>query len=416
MPQTPPLHDAALALAAGTESSASAAGSAAGPVHGSAAGSAAGSLSEPVVPLYGTSTLAQLLPAAAARCGVPGLSDVLGLPDATAYVVMLVDGLGASLLDENAHAAPFLASLRGRAPLTACVPSTTATSITSLGTGLEPGRHGVVGYTSRIPGTMTLLNALTWDGRTDPVQWQPYQSVFAQVQAAGGHATVVSRGSFVGSGLTRVSQRGASYVAAESAWERVDCTAEVAELPGSLTYTYVSTLDHTGHERGCSSPEWVQTLREIDAEAAALRDALPEGTGLIITGDHGMLDVPDDRRIDADASSTLTDGVLLLGGEARFRHLWTAAGAADDVAATWQAELGDRAWVLTRDEAVQAGWFGSVDDAVRPRMGDVMVAARDDWAVLASRLFPVETKMRGFHGSLTPTEMYVPLLVDVVGT
>jgi hypothetical protein len=330
---------------------------------------------------------------------------------------MLVDGLGASLLDEHAHAAPFLASLRrGRAPLTACVPSTTATSITSLGTGLEPGRHGVVGYTSRIPGTMTLLNALTWDGRTDPVQWQPYQSVFARVQAAGGHATVVSRGSFVGSGLTRVSQRGASYVAAESAWERVDCTAEVAELPGSLTYTYVSTLDHTGHERGCSSPEWVQTLREIDAEATALRDALPEGTGLIITGDHGMLDVPDDRRIDADASSTLTDGVLLLGGEARFRHLWTAAGAADDVAATWQAELGDRAWVLTRDEAVQAGWFGSVDDAVRPRMGDVMVAARDDWAVLASRLFPVETKMRGFHGSLTPTEMYVPLLVDVVGT
>lgn len=368
------------------------------------------------MPLYGTSTLAQLLPAAAARCGVPGLSDVLGLPDASSYVVMLVDGLGASLLDQHAHAAPFLASLRrGRAPLTACVPSTTATSITSLGTGLEPGRHGVVGYTSRIPGTMTLLNALTWDGRTDPVQWQPYPSVFAQVQAAGGHATVVSRGSFVGSGLTQVSQRGATYVAAESAWERVDCTAEVAELPGSLTYTYVSTLDHTGHERGCTSPEWLQALREIDAEAEALRDALPDGTGLVVTGDHGMVDVPEDRRIDADAISALIDGVLLLGGEARFRHLWTAAGAADDVAAAWQAELGARAWVLTRDEAVQAGWFGSVDDAVRPRMGDVMVAARDNWAVLASRLFPVETRMRGFHGSLTPTEMYVPLLVDVVG-
>src|SRR4028118_1632119 len=123
--------------------------------------------------------------------------------------------------------------------------------------------------------------------------------------------------------------------------------------------------------RWCAPPVWLQAVREIDAEAQALREALPDGTGLVITGDHGMLDVPDDRRIDADASRTLPDGgsapwggararhprrggtartggVLLRGGEARCRHLGTAAGAADDVAAAWQAELGERAWVLTR--------------------------------------------------------------------
>jgi hypothetical protein len=69
---------------------------------------------------------------------------------------------------------------------------------------------------------------------------------------------------------------------------------------------------------------------------------------------------------------------------------------------------------VTRDEAEAEGWFGVVDDAVRPRIGEVLVASRGTFAVLASRQFAVETRMRGFHGSLTAAEMYVPLLVDVV--
>jgi len=367
-----------------------------------------------VLPAYGRRSLVELLPSVAAACGVPGYEDVLGLPPAGRWVVLLVDGLGAELLDAHAAAAPYLAGLRGRPPLTATVPSTTAASITTLGTGLPPGRHGVVGYTCRIPGTLSLLNALTWDDRVDPREWQPHPTVFGRVRARGAAATVVSRSSFVGSGLTLVSQRGAAYVGADSAWERIDCVAEAAEMPGSLTYTYDSRLDHTGHEHGCESADWLDALRRIDTEAAALRAALPDDTGLVVTGDHGMLDVPDDERCDADTRPCLRDGVVLLGGEARFRHLWTETGAVDDVVATWREVLGERAWVVTRDEAEAAGWFGPVDAAVRPRIGEVLVASRGRSAVVASRQFAVETRMRGFHGSLTAAEMYVPLLVDVV--
>jgi len=108
----------------------------------------------------------------------------------------------------------------------------------------------------------------------------------------------------------------------------------------------------------------------------------------------------------------LLDDVVLLGGEARFRHLYTRGGADFDVAARWQQALGDRALVLTRDQAVDRGWFGPVDEPVLPRLGDVMVASTGSSAVLAKRWFSVETKMVGFHGSLTPIEMTVPLLVD----
>ncbi len=371
--------------------------------------------STPVLPQYGRSTLADLLPSVLSGCAAAGFQDVLDLPQARSWVVLLVDGLGALALDEHTAEAPYLASLRnGRAPLTACLPSTTATSITSLGTGLPPGQHGVVGYTSRIPGTLTLLNALTWDDAVDPVVWQPHPTVFGTRPRRGCEATVVSRTLFEGTGLTLVSQRGATYVGADSPWLRISGTAVAAETSGSLTYTYDAELDRVGHQYGCRSEQWRETLRTVDDEAQALRDALPPGTGLIVTGDHGMVDVPDTDRIDADASESLCDGVVLLGGEARFRQLWTRAGSTADVLAAWREACGERAWVVTREEAEEAGWFGSVDATVRPRVGDVLVAARGTFAVLASRRFTVETSLVGFHGSVTPEEMYVPLLVDVV--
>jgi hypothetical protein len=104
--------------------------------------------------------------------------------------------------------------------------------------------------------------------------------------------------------------------------------------------------------------------------------------------------------------------VVLLGGEARFRHVYCAAGAVLDVQARWRGLLGDAALVLTRDEAVACGWFGEVTAPVRPRLGDVVAAARDDWGLFSSTDFPYELRLVGLHGSLTPVEMRIPVLVD----
>ena len=56
-------------------------------------------------------------------------------------------------------------------------------------------------------------------------------------------------------------------------------------------------------------------------------------------------------------------------------------------------------------------WFGPVDPQVRGRIGDVLVAALGEFAVFSSREFPVETKMTGFHGSITEPELRIPVLV-----
>jgi hypothetical protein len=373
------------------------------------AGSTAGFLE----PRLGERSLGEVITSVGAAMGLSDFEDQLALPPAPSYVVLLVDGLGEDNLRRNAADAPYLAGLLDRhPPLTCGVPSTTATSLTSLCTGLAAGRHGVVGYTSRIPGTSRLLNALKWDPTVSPEQWQPYPSALARVQAAGATAAVVNQAEFAGTGLTQCGQRDVDFHGIDSVWERLDAVCDLAERSGSLTYCYESELDHTGHDKGCESPEWLEGLRRVDAEVARLRDELPPEVALLVTADHGMVDVPDTDRIEVADVPELLDDVVLLGGEARFRHLYTRGGASSDVAVRWQAELGERAVVLTRDEAVDCGWFGAVEEQVRARLGDVMVAATGTHAVLAKRWFHVETTMVGFHGSLTPVEMTVPLLVD----
>jgi hypothetical protein len=367
-----------------------------------------------VEPAYHHRSLGDVVPAVAGALGVPldGERPGLVLPPAPSYVVFLVDGLGARLLERYAHAAPFLSSLLvGQEPATAGVPSTTATSLTSLGTGLTPGAHGLVGFTSRVPGTDRLLNALLWDKDVDPLAWQPHPTAFSRLRRTGAAVTVVNKREFVNSGLTIAAHRGADFVGADKVGERI-AAAVASSIDGpSLTYLYDGDLDWTGHRYGVASSQWLQQLSIIDAEAEQLRDALPRATRLLVVADHGMVDATTEGRVDVDEQLDLRDGVALLGGEARFRHLYCHRGAVADVAATWTGLLGDRAEVMTRDEAIARGWFGPVEPSVRPRLGDVVVAARGDTAILSTNDFPYEATLVGLHGSLTPEEMLIPMLV-----
>ena len=368
-----------------------------------------------VDPSYGNRSLGDVLPAVSRALGVDaGLPEVgLELPPAGKYVVFLVDGLGYELLRDHPDDAPYLHSLLKEAPDpgTAGVPSTTATSLTSLGTALPPGSHGVVGFTSRIPGTDELLNALAWSKNVDPCAWQPHPTAMARLAAAGVHTTVVNKREFAGSGLTVAGQRGAEFVGADKVGERMAAVLAASGRRPSLTYMYDGDLDWTGHRHGVASLHWRLQLSMVDVATEQLRETLPPDVRLLVVADHGMVDSPTSNRVDVDELPLLLEGVALVGGEARFRQLYCRAGAVDDVVAAWQESVGDRAEVLRREEALARGWFGDVEPQVRPRLGDVLVACRGDFSVMSSQAFPYEASLVGLHGSLTPAEMLVPLLL-----
>lgn len=369
------------------------------------------------VPAYGRGSLSDLMPAVLSSLGVPGEADVLGLSGSARVVVLLVDGLGAELLRRHADEAPFLSSLGSR-PLTSGFPATTATSLSSFGTGLPPGEHGVTGYTSYLEEVGETVGWLTWTGPGDlrerlvPEVVQPRPTVFDRAQAAGVEVTVAAPAMFDGSGLTRAVLRGGTYRGTFTPGDVV-ATAVDGSRRGtrSLVYCYTPDLDLTGHVRGVDSEAWRSQLRLVDRFTEELAARLPVGTVLHVTADHGMVDVPREAKVDLDASELLREGVLAVAGEPRARHVHAVPGAEAEVLARWQAELSDRMWVGGREDAVRAGLFGPVvTDSARGRIGDVVAIATSEVALVQWQTEARFSALLGQHGALTDDERLVPLL------
>ncbi|OLO30390.1 alkaline phosphatase family protein [Streptomyces sp. MNU77] len=379
------------------------------------------SLDTAPVPEYGSGSLADLLPTLVAGQEVPGFTATIPeLTPADRNCVFLIDGLGWEQIKAHPDEAPFLHSLlptsRGSTgrPLTAGFPSTTATSLASVGTGLPPGEHGLPGYTARNPETGELMNQLRWKPWTAPKVWQPHPTVFQLADAAGVHTAQVSAPTFEQTPLTKVALSGGSFLGRLSGEDRMDVAAQrLAAGDRSLVYTYYSEVDGKGHRFGTDSDAWRGQLMYVDGLAQRLAEQLPPRSALYITADHGMIDIPFDEqsRIDFDEDWELRAGVALLGGEGRARHVYAVPGAQADVLAVWREVLGEQFWVASRDEAIAAGWFGpTIDERVYGRIGDVVAAAHDDVIITASVNEPHESAMAGVHGSLTPVEQLVPLL------
>lgn len=362
----------------------------------------------PAIPRYGSGALADVAPSVLAALGVPGAVNVLGIPQVPRVCLLLVDGLGWELLRAHADQAPFLSSLPGD-PLTAGFPATTATSLASLGTGLPPGGHGMVGIQFALPGQEKLLDCLHWAQSPDPLEVQPAPTAYERAAAAGISVGYVASRLYRGSGLSLATARGAEYIPADSLGQLV-AQAEHALRQGDRSYVtvYHADLDSTGHIYGAGSPHWRHQLRFVDLLAEQLAGVLPPGAVLLVTADHGMVNPAE--RVDIDTTPQLQDGIDRLGGEARARHLYTLPGARQDVLAAWRGVLGDRAWVHTREEAVAAGWFGPVVPALLPRIGDVVAVPHGELAIIASRQEERPSLLVGMHGSMTPAEQLVPLL------
>jgi len=366
----------------------------------------------PVLPRYGESTLSDLATSLLASLGVPGEANPLGLPPAARTCLLVVDGLGWELLRDQPAIAPFLSELAvNGAPLTAGFPATTVTSLSSLGTGRPPGQHGMLGYQVAVPGTNKILNGLRWDKSVDPRIWQPGSTIYERAAVAGVRTYRVAASVLERTGLSVAVMRGTEYRPADSLGALVAQAANALRDDDRVLVTvYHGQLDGTGHTFGAASDAWRYHLGHVDKLAEQLAAVLPAGTPMYVTADHGMADVAPDDRIDVDTVPELRKGVAMLGGEPRARHVYAQPGAAADVLAAWAEVIGDRAWVLPRDEAIAAGWFGPVNPALSGRIGDVVAAPAGPFAIVATKAERLESSLIGMHGSLTSADQLVPLL------
>jgi predicted AlkP superfamily pyrophosphatase or phosphodiesterase len=311
-----------------------------------------------------------------------------------------------------------LSSLIRHGAVKTSFPSTTATSLATLTTGVNPGEHGMLGYTVQVPRSGgRILNSLKWDERVDPYIWQPISTLFERAVAQNISVTHVAAKRYEDTGFTRAVFRGAKYRGANAHTDLITETIAALKDTPAFVYLYVNDLDVAGHSDGVGSDKWLAALTGIDQLVATLLQRLPRQTRLWLTADHGMINVGE--KIVIGQGNNLAESIATIAGEPRARHLYLkdGAGASEiaDVASRWEEYLGEKASIYTRDQAIAAGLFGdSVSADAADRMGDVIAIAHGELALIEAEREKQEGAMVGHHGGASDIESYVPLLRAVI--
>lgn len=322
-------------------------------------------------------------------------------------VLFVVDGLGWHQLQQRALVCPTLASMSGGS-ITTVAPSTTVSALTSITTGLAPGEHGLVGYRMDLGGRV--MQMLRWgDEKGDLRRMYPPDTIQPCPPFMGAVVPVLSKAELEGSAFTEAHLRGARACG----WRSVSSIAvqvkSLLESGHSFIYAYYDGVDKIAHERGFGE-YYDAELRHADRLVADVASVLVPGSVLLVTADHGQVEVGTNTTALHSKVSALT---TYQSGEGRFRWLHTRSGAVDELWAAASEHHGQDAWVMRRDELIDGGWFGPrVSDAARQRLGDVALIAYtqtsfDDPA--DTGVFPLICR----HGALTDEELDVPLLALV---
>lgn len=357
--------------------------------------------------------LAAILPtglaALAKGLGESGVSELV--PPLGSLVVVVVDGLGTANLKARAGHAPTISSLPQRR-ITTVTPSTTAAALTTLTTGALPAEHGLVGYRIMHPELGLLAPLRDWDGIADVRSWQLAEPLFSAAAALGARPIAFGRPAHAASGFTRAVLAGSAYVGGERIADRFRAAARaLVRGESALAYVYIDELDRAGHHDGWQSDAWSRRLEELDAALAEFLAVLPRDVGLVLTADHGMVDIAGHQQIVLDLDAPEFSDVAAVGGEPRFRTFHLREGAdPHPLLAHLEASEGRRAWVATREEAFDAGLFGPVrSSGVVDRLGEVILAARGQHAYYTRDDDPASLRMVGQHGSWTDEERGIPL-------
>lgn len=343
---------------------------------------------------------------------ITGKDNRLALPRVANACVILVDGLGAVNLKSNAGHAPFLAKANQGA-ISTIFPSTTAAAITTFATGVLPGEHGIVGYQVLDSIEGVPLNLLTGLNANSVGLWQRAATVGERADEFGVQVFSVGPEEYRGSGFTSATMPTATFIGAKSIADRFEAAAKLlAQSKNQLVYIYVPELDQRAHRFGSKSRQWLEALEELNSEVKRFSEAIGKKSGVLLTADHGVIDVPEENHLYLDEYDQFLAGLEFVGGDPRVNFLYFKTQAeADDAKTRLSDALEGRATCVTADQICSAGYYGAVSAESRNRMPQLFLLANAKSAIYHRKFAKAKSlKMIGQHGGVTPEELSVPLI------
>lgn len=336
-------------------------------------------------------------------------------------VLWLIDSLGTEPLRALAPASALAAAIRGE--VEAVFPSSTAPTITMLATGRSPAAHAVPEWFLWFDELGAIYRSLPLDARDPACGLAPVVDASALYPQASLTVSAVRRcyavlpGDIAHSAFSRYAQAGARRLAFgdEESFIGAITAAIDASRDGCYVFAYVDAFDQTAHEFGVESGEAQALLRRLDRWFERLAAQLASrGALLAVTADHGVIDVPAERRFQLDAFGAIAeclDRPLCGGPRTPFAYVKTARQ--NDFARVVERSLGEHFVAVPSSGLAAAGWFGP--EAPHPRLlariGTHVLLPRSD-AYLFD-LLPGERRsaLIGVHGGMSSAELRVPLIL-----
>jgi hypothetical protein len=362
-------------------------------------------------------SLADVVPSCLFALGWSSIAGRIELPQTKSVVLVVIDGLGSRNIENGASYGRFLAAkLRESTSIQTVFPSTTASALSSLVTGVAPGHHGICGYRIWNPQRGEHVNQLNGVSAADiDSGWLRSPSLIASHAEAGRAVFVAGHARFADSTLTRMLYGSATYLAERTLEDRLAAVrASISSGTHGLYLVYVSDLDEAAHSNGVDSSVWLERLEVVDSVVKKFVTSPPAHTVTVLTADHGVIDVPSTAHTEYGLGPEM-DGVLAVGGEPRCLQLKLDGKVeAETVAQAWNASLAGKVDAVAREQVIERLLLGADagNGSALERAGDVFVFARDETVLYDGRdRLNAARNMIGQHGGLTDTEMTVPLLI-----
>lgn len=354
-------------------------------------------------------------------------------------IFILADGLGleqleAALREEGGTGQPGpwreITSGALLAPLTSIAPSTTASALTTLWTGVPPSGHGIMGYEMWVKEYSLILNAITHtpvDFTGDPEMLRragfrsetllPVPTLGPRLARGGVRSFAFHHQAIYNSSLSSMLLPGVESIPfkeLDDLWASVVSTLDSVKNERSYSYVYWGNLDSLAHHYGPQNDRTRQALRMFGRSVSGfLRDLRKQQAGrtlLLLTADHGMIFTPnepvDDLRNHPELLSCLA---MLPSGEARLAYLFPRSGQEERLRSYIGATWGEQVRLIPASRVLEAGLFGNGEfyEKVAERIGDCIAIPQGNHAWWwANR----ENSLIGRHGGLSRAEMLIPLI------
>jgi hypothetical protein len=335
-------------------------------------------------------------------------------------VLIVIDGLGDDFLRRHGRGSALLAQRTAR--LTSVFPSTTASAVTTLMTGMSPAEHGLTGWfihDRRFGGVIAPLPLLRrGNGPLEAFALAsrlfPYASAF---QGARRPVVVVSPADIAGSRYSLRHARGARvrpYQSLDGMEEAILAEVSALQPGGGLVHAYYPSFDALSHHYGSHSSQALSCFRRIDAVFARLMERLTgSGVRLLLTADHGFIDSPPERSLRLEDWPDIPAMLAApLFGERRVTFCALRPGAEQEFTAWAGTALAGRA-VLANSRGLRASGLlgpGKPHRRLAERVGTHALLMELGWTIADSVEGEKPYVLRGVHGGLSADEMWVPLI------